>query len=100
MAPKQFMCFYRPNVDHPIRSDAESGDADAQFALGRLYFEGRRQTSTSDERHNDLVVSSFTPAFEPDLAQAVKWLRKAADQGHAEAKGFLETVLAKANGVH
>lgn len=99
MAPKQFMCFYRPGVGRWLQSDAEGGDIEAQFALGRLYFEGR-ETSTSDDHGKDLVVSSFTPAFEPNLALAVKWLRRAADQGHPEATRLLETVLAKAIGVH
>ena len=100
MTPKQFMCFYRPNASHSIRPDAEVGDAEAQFTLGRLYFEGRLQASTSDDRDPDLVVSSFTPAFEPSLPSAVKWLRQAADQGHAEAKHLLDTVLAKAKCIH
>jgi TPR repeat protein len=99
MAPKQFMCFYRPGVGRSLQSDAEGGDIEAQFALGRLYFEGR-PTATSDTHGKDLVVSSFTPAFEPNLPLAVKWLRGAADQGHIEAERLLETVLAKANGVH
>lgn len=99
MAPKQFICFYRPGVGRSLQSDAESGDIEAQFALGRLYFEGR-PTATSETHGKDLVVSSFTPAFEPNLPLAVKWLRGAADQGHTEAARLLETVLAKAIGVH
>ena len=40
------------------------------------------------------------PAVKPDLTQSVKWLRKAANKGHAEAKRLLETVLVTAKGVH
>ncbi len=94
------MCFYRPGPPGAsLRHSAEQGDVEAQAALGRLYFEGRPETSSSDDT-GDVVVSSFTPAFEPNLTQSVKWLRKAAKQGHAEAKSLLETVLGKAKGVH
>ena len=79
---------------------ADDGDADAQAALGRLYFEGRAERATDTDTGKDLIVSSFTPAFEQDLGQAAKWLRKAAAQGHAEAKQLLATVLAKAKGIH
>ena len=99
MAPKRFMCFYRPGPGGSLRHDAEQGDVEAQAALGRLYFEGRPETTSSDDT-GDVVMSSFTPAVEPNLAQSVKWLRKAANKGHADAKRLLETVLAKAKGVH
>ncbi len=45
---------------------AEQGDADAQYGLGRLYYEGR--------------------GVPQDYAQAVTWYRKAAEQGYAEAQ--------------
>ncbi len=68
--------------------------------LGGSIFEGRPERATDTDTGKDLIVSSFTPAFEQDLARAAKWLRKAADQGHIEAKRLLRTVLAKAEGVH
>ena len=49
---------------------AEKGDAQAQYNLGWCYVNG------------DGVAK--------DLKQAVYWYRKAADQGHAEAKEALE----------
>ena len=88
---KDFMCMYRPNLSHSLSRDAEHGDAEAQAALGRLYLKGRPEQSTE---------SSFTPAVEQNPAQATEWLRKAADQGHAEAKRLLESALAKTRGVH
>jgi TPR repeat protein len=97
---KDYICFYRPDVSHSLRPDADHGDPDAQAALGRLFFEGRPQHATDTDAGKDLIVSSFTPAFEQDLVQAAKWLQKAADQGHAEAKRLLETVLAEGPGVH
>lgn len=61
-------------------SSAEKGCADAQFALGRLYFSdskiGRRNVSLS-----------------------AKWLEKAAEQGHAEAKYYLGLLYEKGEGV-
>ena len=97
---KDFICFYRPDVSHSLRWDADHGDPEAQAALGRLYFEGRAERAADIDIGKDLMVSSFTPAFEQDFAQAAKWLRKAAEQGHAAAKRLLGTVLAKAKGIH
>lgn len=99
MTPKRFMCFYRPDPGGSLRHDAEQGDVEAQAALGRLYFEGRSETTSSDDT-GDVVMSSFTPAVTPNLTQSVKWLRKAANKGHADAKCLLKTVLATAKGVH
>ncbi len=96
---KDFICFYRPAVSHTLTWDAEHGDREAQAALGRLYFEGRSEHANTDTGKG-LIVSSFTPAFEQDLPQAARWLRKAARQGHLEAKRLLEIVLAKAKGIH
>ena len=58
---------------------AEDGDADAQFALGLKF-------STGDEASQD-------------LAQAVQWYRKAADQEHALAQFNLGLMLADGRGV-
>lgn len=97
--PKDFICFYRPDASESLRWEADRGNPDAQTALGRLYLEGSPQR-TSDTETEDLLVSSYTPAFEPDLAQATKWLQKAARQGHAGAKRLLGAILAKAKGIH
>lgn len=45
---------------------AQQGDAKTQFNLGQMYYEGKGVTQSD--------------------AQAVSWLRKAADQGDAQAK--------------
>ena len=97
---KDFICFYRPDISHSLRWDADHGDPEAQAALGRLYFEGRPERAWDTDTDKDLIVSSFTPAFEQDLTLAAEWLQKAADQGHAEAKRLLGTVLAKAKCIH
>ena len=57
-----------------LRTAAEQGDADAQFNVGRLYFNGQEEIQ--------------------DYAKAAEWFEKAAAQGHGEAKEFL--VAAKA----
>lgn len=95
-----FICFYRPSPTSSLHREADRGDAEAQAELGRLYFEGRAKSARDTEYESGLVVGSYTPAVEQDLTAAVKWLRKAANQGHADAKRLLETVLAKAKGVH
>ena len=52
------------------RKEAEQGVPLAQYTLGLLYLEGK--------------------GVPQDKAEAVKWLRKAAAQGHAEAKEELK----------
>ena len=97
--PKDFICFYRSNASESLSWDADRGNSEAQAALGRLYLEGSPKRTSKTETEN-LIVSSFTPAIEPDLSQATKWLQKAARQGHAGAKRLLAAILAKAKGIH
>ena len=49
-----------------LKTRAANGDADAQFNLGKRYYKGEGVTK--------------------DFAEAVRWYRKAAEQGVAEAK--------------
>lgn len=92
---KNFIGSFRPDAADSLRWSANYGYAEAPAALGRLYLEGRPESATDADAGKDLMVSSFTPALEQVLAQAAKWLRKAADQGHVEAKRLFGTVLAK-----
>lgn len=98
-----FMCLYRPDFGLSLFDPAEAGDADAQCELGRLYLEGRAEeshTSYSGQDGRD-IICSYTPAFEPHHPLAMKWLQKAADQGHAEARQLLEAgKLHVKDGVH
>jgi TPR repeat protein len=61
------------------RKDAEQGDVQAQFNLGRMYKEGR--------------------GVEQDYEEAVKWYRKAAEQGDAQAQNSLGLRHEKGQGV-
>jgi TPR repeat protein len=54
---------------------AEQGDAEAQFNLGSLYYQGW--------------------GVPQDYKEAVKWLRKAAEQGHVFSQATLGTVYAE-----
>ena len=58
-----------PDTITEIRLQAEQGDADAQYNLGYRY-----------------VTGIGVPQ---DRAEAVRWLRLAADQGHTQAEDFL-----------
>ena len=60
-----------PEID-ALRERAEQGDAEAQYDLGNRYFENA------------------------DAAEAVRWYRLAAEQGHTDAQSFLGLVLASA----
>ena len=54
---------------------AEQGNAEAQFNLGSLYYQGR--------------------GVSQDYKEAVKWLRKAAEQGHIFSQTSLGTIYAE-----
>jgi TPR repeat protein len=70
---------YKPDniaaAESELRPRAEQGDAEAQFNLGSLYYQG-------------LGVSQ-------DYKEAVKWLLKAAEQGHIFSQATLGTVYAE-----
>ena len=101
MPPKSnYICFYRPSPAHSLLGLAGRGDAEAQAALGRLYLEGRPATSHDTYDGDEITVSSFTPAFPRDRAEAASWLQKAADQGHAAARRLLDVVRTRARGIH
>ena len=55
---------------------AEQGDAAAQYCLGVLYQRGG-------------LMYKGIRAVPPDMAEALKWLRKAAEQGYAKAQCYL-----------
>ena len=61
-----------PDEVKTLRTKAERGDADAQFALGMRYFEG------------DGVPQSDS--------EATKWIRRAATQGHPSASNLLNAM--------
>ena len=62
-----------------VKQDAESGDVEAQFNLGAMYYHGR--------------------GVQQDFAEAVKWYRLAADQGLADAQHNLGERYRYGNGV-
>ena len=80
-------------------SSAEAGSADAQFNLGRLYY------LISESKHYTKVggmsvrigPEPIVP-YEEDV-QAVKWFRKAAEQGSVKAQYSLGMCLYEGNGV-
>lgn len=76
---------YRPTFDSPdseiqfdlIIHKAKAGVPDAQFELGGMYVQGQVGSPSN-------ILNG-----EPDYKQAYKWLRLAAEQGHAEAQNSL-----------
>ena len=62
-----------------LREAAEQGDADAQFRLGSIYYEGKEMSQ--------------------DYSEALKWFRKAAEQGHAGALSRLGFMYKNGYGV-
>ena len=68
-----------PSRVERLQRRAEQGDAEAQYTLGEMYYDGS-------------VVSQ-------NYAEAAKWTRKAAEQGHAEAQYFLGDMYYLGEGV-
>lgn len=68
-----------------IRALAERGDAGAQNILGAMYFYGGTHTSQD--------------SISQDKPEGVKWFRRAADQGDAEAQGQLSFIYLNGDGV-
>lgn len=98
-----FICLYRRDPGAGLLGPAEQGDANAQYELGRLRFEGRAAESHTRFYGKDGkdVVASDLPARDRNYLSAEKWLQKAADQGHPEARQLLEVVkLHIKDGVH
>ena len=97
------MCLYRPDFSHTLVSDLDKGDADAQFEMGRIYFEGRADESHTSRGGKDGkdTIASFTPGVPRQYVEAARLLQLAADQGHGEARRLLEVVkLHIKDGVH
>ena len=69
--PLNFGCHWLPL--------AEQGNANTQFNLGNMYYEGK--------------------GVKQDYAEAVKWYRKAAEQGNANAQFYLGVNYYKGQGV-
>jgi TPR repeat protein len=63
-----------------LKAAAEEGNPDAQFKLGGVYYAG-------------------TAVMKKDFAEAAKWFRRAAAQGHAGAQFCLASQLAAGEGV-
>ena len=64
--------FRQMAIMRQLRSEAESGDAQSQFLLGVMYDIGY--------------------CVRKNAAEAQEWYRKAAQQGHFEAKYWLDTM--------
>ncbi|MDR1485938.1 MAG: hypothetical protein LBT09_14095 [Planctomycetaceae bacterium] len=62
----------KPDSVESLKVEAEKGNAEAQFKLGVCYLDGE--------------------GVKKDYAEAVKWLRKVAEQGYAEAKEILQQI--------
>ena len=94
---------------------ADEGDSDAEFSLGRLYYNGngvphnyaealRWFDKAADQGHAlaELYLGIMYAGglgVPQDYAEALKWYRKAADQGNDAAKNFLGLMYYMGQGV-
>lgn len=103
------------DLEREYRKDAEHGDIEAQFKLGRMYIysTGIPQSDSEAERWLRRAAEQGHAAaqFElgkmyyngkglpKDLRQAVMWIRKAAEQGNADGQFFVGGFYAEGVGL-
>ena len=96
------------------RKAADQGNADAQYKLGVMYFEGRgvarddasaidwfRKAGEGGSAEAELTLAymySYGQGAPKDDAQAVIWYRKAAEQGNAKGESALAAAYEKGRG--
>ena len=96
-------------------SQAEQGDAQAQYQLGRYYYSGQGVTQSydravawwqkaamqgvADAQCNLGVCYKFGRGVAQDYVEAAKWYRMAAEQGNAEGQYNLGLCYYAGNGV-
>jgi len=97
------------------RQNAERGDADAQYKLGMIYFNGdgvgrspeqgmRWMRRAADQGHGKAqealgMLLQLGVGGQPNLAEAAVWYRKAAEQGLPRAQGTLGNMLFNGVGI-
>jgi TPR repeat protein len=101
--------------ENPVVQRAEQGDAEAQLALGYVYWNGKgvpqdyvqavKWFRKAAEQGNADAHNALGDAYRKgegvpqDYAQAVTWFRKAAEQGNADAQNALSDAYRKGEGV-
>jgi len=81
---------------------AEKGDADAQFILGKMYWDGKgvlkdldqaakwfRLSAAQGNADAQFFLGSFYLLPHKDIGEGVKWLRLSAEQGNKDAQWLL-----------
>lgn len=98
-----------------LRQAAEGGNAEAQFALGLYFYLDEEATTAEQARRSEEVVALWQAAAaqghapaqaslamlyqESDPAQALRWLRAAAEQGEISAQLGLAQRLSRGRGL-
>ncbi len=69
VSASEFICMFRPTFSHTLLAEVDRGDADAECELGRLYLEGRADTSSNTaSKDGKYGIASFTPGVPWDHA--------------------------------
>ncbi|MEN8220548.1 MAG: tetratricopeptide repeat protein [Pseudomonadota bacterium] len=86
-----------------FRNAAEQGHAAAQYNLGNMYHSGKGVPQNDPEtaeqgdaqaQYNLGLIYAKGVGVYPNLQEAIKWARKAAEQGHANAQNLLKQLSA------
>ena len=105
-APYRLAACVSFSAAHELRRAAAKGDAQAQHDLGLYHFMAGISGPPLDDRctPGEYYARSFVPSlpapFGQDHAEAVRWWRRAADQGHGLAQLRLGHMYANGLGVN
>ena len=107
--------FYADDDLATTLAKAQQGDADAQFNLGKMYYDGKGVSQDYAQAHSWLLKAAeqgharaqngigllyeYGYGVSQDYAQAVAWYRKAAEQGFARGQYNLGVMYYNGNGV-
>lgn len=105
-----------PSEESSLRAISESGDADAQFEIGRKYVRGAgitQDNAKASKWHLLAAKNGHTEAqynlgvfyqkgrrVTANLTESANWFRQAAEQGHADAQFTLVTLYQKGRGIN
>jgi TPR repeat protein len=105
----------QPASFQAVVEKAEQGEADAQFKLGLMYFNGKvvsqnyseggkwfRKAAEQGHADAQFVLGSMYlggKVVSQNYSEAVKWFRKAAEQGYADAQFVLGSMYLSGKGV-
>jgi TPR repeat protein len=76
-----------------VAKKAKQADAQTQYKLGMMYFKGKLLTQNYQKQYHLALMYNRGQGVTKNIQECVKWLGKAADQGHVQAQKILLKIL-------